>query len=71
MATASNLRLRRSAAQLHALVGVERDIRAQDPTARRKYVQDFSRAFQTYQRVLDRGGLERFCNESDILLVGD
>ena len=54
MATTSNLRLRRSEAQLHALAGVEREIRINDPNGRRKYLQDFSQAFRSYESVIDR-----------------
>ena len=53
MATTSNLRSRRSAAQLHALAGVEREIRAQDSHGRRKYLREFSQAFRNYEFVLD------------------
>ena len=54
MASTSNLRERRNEAQLHALAGVEREIRINDPNGRRKYLQDFSRAFQSYESVIDR-----------------
>ena len=54
MATTSNLRLRRSAAQLHALAGVEREIRVKDPSGRRKYLRDFTQAFRSYESVIDR-----------------
>ena len=49
----SSLRSRRSAAQLHALVAVEREIKANDHNSRRKYLQDFSQAFRCYESVLD------------------
>ena len=54
MATATNLRSRRNEAQLHALAGVEREIRINDPNGRRKYLQDFSQAFRSYESVIDR-----------------
>jgi hypothetical protein len=53
MATTTSLRSRRSEAQLHALAGVEREIRVTDPNGRRKYLQDFSRAFRSYDSVID------------------
>ena len=54
MASTSNLRLRRNEAQLHALAGVEREIRMNDPNGRRKYLKDFSQAFRSYESVIDR-----------------
>ena len=53
MASTVNLRFRRSAAQLHALAGVEREIRAQDSHGRRKYLREFNEAFRSYDLVLD------------------
>ena len=46
MASTANLRLRRSAAQLTALAGVEREIRAQDSHNRRKYLKEFNHSFR-------------------------
>jgi Haem-binding uptake, Tiki superfamily, ChaN len=72
MATSStNLRSRRTEAQLHALAGVEREIRANDPNGRRKYVKDFSAAFCNYQRVLSLEQMNNLVREADILLIGD
>src|SRR2546422_9112112 len=71
MASTASLRSRRSAAQLHALVGVEREIKANDPNSRRKYLQDFSQAFRSYQSVLDSSKFERSVCEADIVLIGD
>ena len=71
MATTSSLRLRRSAAQLHALTGVEREIRANDPNGQRKYLKDYTQAFISYESVLDREGLQAQIGRADILLVGD
>lgn len=67
----SLLRLRRSAAQLHALAEVERTIRATDTKSRRKYLRDFNEAFVTYQRVLKIRELEERLSVSDVVLVGD
>jgi len=71
MASTSNLRERRSEAQLHALAGVEREIRINDPNGRRKYLQDFSRAFQSYESVIDRQQLNASMREADTVLIGD
>jgi hypothetical protein len=71
MATTSSLRLRRSEAQLHALAGVEREIRVNDPSARRKYLQAFSQAFQSYEAVIDRQQLTADVLAADIVLIGD
>ena len=71
MATTSNLRLRRSEAQLHALAGVEREIRINDPNGRRKYLRDFSQAFRSYESVIDRQELSAAVRAADTVLIGD
>jgi Haem-binding uptake, Tiki superfamily, ChaN len=71
MASAVNLRSRRSAAQLHALAGVERQIRAQDSHNRRKYLREFNQAFQSYDSVLDAQQFQSALAASDVVLVGD
>ncbi len=71
MPTNPLLRLRRSAAQLHALTEVERTIRATDTKCRRKYLRDFSEAFRTYRRVLRVSDLEQRTADADVVLVGD
>lgn len=71
MASTSNLRLRRSEAQLHALAGVEREIRINDPNGRRKYLQDFSQAFRSYETVIDRQRLSANVRGADTVLIGD
>ncbi len=71
MASTSSLRLRRSEAQLHALAGVEREIRINDPNGRRKYLQDFSQAFRSYESVIDRQQLSGDIRSGDIVLIGD
>jgi uncharacterized iron-regulated protein len=71
MASASTLRWRRNAAQLHALAQVEREIRATDPNSRRKYLRDFSEAFRSYQSVLGHEHLQSMLLGAGILLVGD
>jgi len=71
MATAANLRSRRSAAQLQALAGVEREIRTQDSHQRRKYLRDFNQAFRSYDRVLEPSQLREILHPADVVLVGD
>jgi Haem-binding uptake, Tiki superfamily, ChaN len=71
MSSATSLRLRRSAAQLHALAGVEREIRANDHNGRRKYLQDYSQAFRMYESVLNGAELPQLLGAADVLLVGD
>jgi hypothetical protein len=71
MASTANLRSRRSAAQLHALAGVEREIRAQDSHSRRKYLREFSQAFRSYDSVLDSQQVQSAVHAADIVLVGD
>jgi hypothetical protein len=71
MASTSTLRLRRSAAQWHALQNVEREIRATDNHSRRKYLRDFQEAFRTYESVLTTQQVEHMLHASDIVLIGD
>lgn len=71
MASMANLRTRRSVAQLQALAGVEREIRSQDSSSRRKYLRDFSQAFRSYQSVLEPPKWKALLAESDLLLIGD
>jgi hypothetical protein len=71
MATATNLRSRRSIAQLHALAGVEREIHAQDSHGRRKYLREFSEAFRSYECVLTAQDVQDSVRDADIVLVGD
>ncbi|MGA3088699.1 MAG: ChaN family lipoprotein [Terriglobales bacterium] len=71
MATTGTLRSRRSAAQLHAIASVEREIRAIDPAVGRKYIRDFREAYRCYQRVLAPGEVRRAVDNADIVLVGD
>ncbi len=71
MATTTSLRVRRSAAQLHALAGVEREIRANDPNSRRKYIRDYVEAFPCYETVIDRDHVRCLAKNADLVLVGD
>src|SRR6202453_723877 len=71
MATTANLRSRRSAAELFALEGVEREIRAQDSHGRRKYLREFSQAFGKYDSVLDNQQIQNALGAADVVLIGD
>lgn len=71
MATTNSLGSRRNAAQLHALAGVEREVRANDHSGRRKYLQDFSHAFRAYDSIIDSEQLTTTISAADIILIGD
>jgi uncharacterized iron-regulated protein len=71
MASTVNLRSRRSAGQLHALAGVEREIRSQDSHSRRKYLREFSQAFRNYDSLLDSQQLQNALQAADVVLIGD
>ncbi len=71
MASTSLLGRRRSAAQRHVVEEITREIRATDRFTKRKYLQDFSAAFQCYEKKLSRQELTGFISEADILLIGD
>ena len=71
MGTTTSLRARRSAAQLHALAGVEREIRSYDPNNNRKYLKDYSEAFVSYQSVIDSDQFKAQIKNAEILLIGD
>jgi heme-binding uptake protein ChaN (Tiki superfamily) len=71
MATTGILRARRSAAQLHAIASVEREIRAIDPAAGRKYLRDFREAYRSYQKVLTPSDVRHQIANAGIVLVGD
>src|ERR1700684_150839 len=71
MASATNLRSRRSAGQLYALAGVEREIRAQDTHNRRKYLREFNEAFRNYDSLLNSEQIQNALHAADVVLVGD
>jgi hypothetical protein len=71
MAITNTLGSRRNVAQLHALAGVERELRSYDSTGRRKYVQDFSQAFQSYDSIIDSQQLAGMLAAADVVLIGD
>jgi uncharacterized iron-regulated protein len=71
MATQTNLGSRRNAAQIHALACVEREVRANDSSGRRKYLRDFSNAFRSYESVIDEQQLTDTVRAADVILIGD
>ena len=71
MATSNSLGSRRNAAQLHALAGVEREVRASDHSGRRKYLRDFSQAFRSYDSIINPQQLADTVGAADVILVGD
>jgi uncharacterized iron-regulated protein len=71
MASPSTLGSRRNAAQLHALAGVKREVRANDSSARRKYLRDFAEAYRGYEGVLTPGEVQGALRSADIVLIGD
>ena len=71
MATTTSLRLRRSAAERHALAGVERDIRVHDPNGRQKYLRDYQQAYPAYQSALRREELDAQMRRADVILIAD
>jgi len=71
MATTTTIGLRRNEAQLHALAGVEREVRATDSSGRRKYLRDFSQAFRAYDSIIDSQQLTSTIHAADVILIGD
>ena len=62
---------RRSAAQMHALAAVSREIVLRDSTGRRKYLREFTQAFRRYEKTLTPEELDQQVSAAKILLVGD
>lgn len=62
---------RRAAAQMHALAAVRREIGSRDRASARKYLQEFSRSFENYERTLTCEELDERVAPADIVLVGD
>jgi hypothetical protein len=71
MATKSDLRTRQTAAQMHALAAVRRDMRHRDSAHGRKYVREFNEAFRTYDSVLSPEELDARVASATAILVGD
>ena len=71
MASKSGLRTRQTAAQMHALAAVRRDMRHRDSAHGRKYVREFSEAFRTYDSVLSPEEFDAKVASATTILVGD
>ena len=71
MSTTGILRSRRSAAQLHAIASVEREIRAVDPAAKCKYLREFLEAYSSYEKVIAPEDVRCEIANAGIVLVGD
>jgi len=71
MATTGILRTRRTAAQLHALASVEREIRSYDHAGGRKYLRDFRDAFLSYETVLALNQVRNAISEANVALIAD
>lgn len=71
MASIANLRTRRSAGQLQALAGVERDIRTHDHNGNRKYLRAFAEAFRSYEMVLNAEQVQQMAAPADVVLIAD
>jgi Haem-binding uptake, Tiki superfamily, ChaN len=71
MASTTNLRSRRSAAELHALAEVEREIRAVDGHSHRKYLREFNQAFRTYESLISSNEVAEAVRAADMVLIGD
>jgi hypothetical protein len=71
MSTTGILRSRRSAAQLHAIASVEREIRAVDPAAKCKYLREFIEAYSSYEKVIAPEDVRREIANAGIVLLGD
>src|SRR5437763_16223703 len=68
---ANTLLSRRTEAQLHALAGAQRETGANDHNGRRKYLQDYTRAFRSYQSVINRDELMAAVAAAAVVLIGD
>ena len=71
MATTGTLRSRRSLAQKHATVSVEREIRSYDQAGGRKYLRDFYDAYRSYDTVLDPSQVRTAIADAGIALIAD
>lgn len=62
---------RRSAAQMHALASVRRDIVLRDSCGDHKYLREFTQAFRWYEKALTLEELDQKMSDASLLLVGD
>lgn len=71
MAPTGILRLRRSAAQLHAIASVESEIRSYDHAGGRKYLRDFYDAYPRYESVVNSNDVRAAIAQARIVLIAD
>jgi hypothetical protein len=71
MATSTSLQERQSRWQSYALAGIKREILSYDRSRPSRYLEDFHRAFRSYNSVLDREQLEGMVTSADTVLIGD
>jgi len=62
---------RRSAAQMHALAAVRREIVLRDSCGGRKYLREFTQAFRQYEKAISPEDLDQKISEANIVLIGD
>ena len=62
---------RRSAAQMHALAAVRREIVLRDSCGGRRYLREYTHAFRKYDSVLGSEQVTERIAAADILLIGD
>lgn len=62
---------RMSAAQMHALAAVRREIRSRDSAARSKYLREFTQSFREYEGVLSDQELGERISAASIVRAGD
>src|SRR5947209_975769 len=67
----SELRVRQTAAQMHALAEVRREIGSHDSASGRKYLREFTKAFRRYDSILSSEQLNENINAADVVLIGD
>ncbi|HEY7354266.1 MAG TPA: ChaN family lipoprotein [Terriglobales bacterium] len=71
MVKQSKQQSRRTAAQMHALAAVQREIRSSDSVTSSKYLREFTDAFQKYQSTLRLMEVEEETCKGDVVLIGD
>ena len=64
-------RARQMAAQMHALVAVQGEIRARDISSSRKYLREFSGSFSDYEAALGPEELKDKIHGAEVVLLGD
>lgn len=62
---------RRTAAQMHALAAVRREVRANDSATHSKYLREFTDSFRDYSHVITDQEFDARIGASSLLLIGD